>query len=116
VEAGFALHDVDEPSLIVGASRNEPNRSQLRVARSHYAGRLVDPADPSTIATRHPGTARAVENEVVLVAEFRIVEARDHAGALAGAVYAMPGDWSLSTTKARTRTPNPLRRGDGARD
>jgi hypothetical protein len=69
--------------------------SQLRVARSHYAGMLVDPADPSTIATRHPVAARAVENEVMLVAEFRVVERRDHAGALAGAVYAMPGDWSL---------------------
>jgi hypothetical protein len=67
----------------------------VRGKRHPHTGRLVEPRDPSTFVVRRSVPARAVEREVMLVAELRTAESCEHAGALAGAVYAMPGDWSL---------------------
>ena len=75
--------------------------SQLQVKRHPYAGGLVEPADPSTVFSRRSVPARAVESEVMLVAELRIVEGRLHVGELAGVVYAMPNDWSLEVRQHR---------------
>lgn len=72
--------------------------SRVRVDRGILRGLTVDPADRSAVVRRHAVPARAVGAEVLLVAELRIVDGREHAGALAGAIYAMPGDWTLEVT------------------
>jgi hypothetical protein len=72
--------------------------SRVRVDRGMLRGLVVDAADRGATVRRHAVPARAVGAEVLIVAELRIVDGREHAGALAGAIYAMPGDWTLEVT------------------
>lgn len=80
------------------ATRPGFTSSRMRVDRGPLRGLMVDAADRSAVVRRHPVPARAVGAEVLLVAELRITEGREHAGALAGALYAMPNDWTLEVT------------------
>jgi len=72
--------------------------TRLRVDRGTHRGLMVDPADRGAIVRRQSVPARAVGAEVLIVAELRIVDGREHAGAQAGAIYAIPGDWTLEVT------------------
>lgn len=72
--------------------------SRLRVDRGTHRGLMVDPADRGAIVRRQAVPTRAIGAEVLIVAELRITDGREHAGALAGAIYAMPGDWTLEVT------------------
>lgn len=74
-------------------------RNSIRAKGNQYGAALATPADRRRAVDRHPVPVRPLANEVMLVAELRIAPMREHAGALAGAVYAMPGDWSLEVGK-----------------
>lgn len=83
------------------AARPGLTSSRMRVERGTHCGLLVDPADRGVIVRCQAVPARAVGAEVMLFAELRIVDGREHAGALAGAIYAMPNDWTLDVTRHR---------------